>query len=110
MLNWEEFAGEFLQMLHRDASLHLNRAAARLHEELLQYPGMPIPAPKPAAREKQQPMVAMQIRHAAGDLSFFVTMTSFAMPRDVTLQQIRIESFYPADEATAETAKRLAAG
>jgi hypothetical protein len=35
-------------------------------------------------------------------LSFFSTMTTFGTPRDVTLDELHIESCFPADEQTAE--------
>jgi hypothetical protein len=42
-------------------------------------------------------------------LAFFSTLTALATPRDVTLEQLRIECFYPADGETEATARRLAA-
>jgi len=41
-------------------------------------------------------------------LAFFSTFTTLAMPMDAALQQIKIECFFPADEATAEKARQLA--
>jgi hypothetical protein len=42
-------------------------------------------------------------------VAFFSTLTMLATPRDIMLEQLRIECFYPADTATEETARRLAA-
>lgn len=44
----------------------------------------------------------MPFRLALGDqvLSFFSTLTTFGSPRDVTLEELTIELFYPADEPT----------
>ena len=50
----------------------------------------------------------MHLRKGELDLAFFSTLTMFAMPLDVSLQQLRIECFYPADTRTAEVARRLA--
>jgi hypothetical protein len=41
-------------------------------------------------------------------LSFFSTLTLLATPRDITLENLRIECFYPADAATEESVRRLA--
>jgi len=41
-------------------------------------------------------------------LTFLSTTTVFGTPVDVTLEQLAIESFFPADTATAEILKRLA--
>ena len=45
----------------------------------------------------------------AGTLSLFSTTTIFGTPVDVTLSELAIESFFPADAATGETLRRLAA-
>jgi hypothetical protein len=37
-------------------------------------------------------------------------LTSLGTPHDITLQELRIESFFPADPVTEDTARRLAAG
>jgi hypothetical protein len=42
-------------------------------------------------------------------LSFFTTTAVFGTPIDVTLSELAIESFFPADAATAETVARLTA-
>jgi hypothetical protein len=41
-------------------------------------------------------------------MAYFSTITQFATPRDITLQQLKIECFFPADGATEEIARRLA--
>jgi len=44
------------------------------------------------------------------ELSFFSTWTSFAAPHDVTLDELRIESSFPADDASARLWERIIAG
>jgi len=51
----------------------------------------------------------MRLKRGDLSLAFFSTITTLATPQDVTLQQLRIECFHPADAVTEETAKRLAA-
>ena len=106
MPNWQDFTAAYLQVLHREATQGLSHAAAKLREALLRYPDMPAAF---ASSDIDSPVVPMQLRIGKHDLSFFVTLTTFAMPRDVTLQQIKVEGFFPADEATAQLARRLAA-
>ncbi len=106
MPNWHDFTAAYLQVLHREATQGLSHAAARLREDLLRYPDMPAAF---ASSQMDTPVVPMQLRIGQHDLSFFVTLTTFAMPRDITLQQIKIEGFFPADEITAQLARRLAA-
>lgn len=106
MPNWHEFVAAYLQVLHREATQGLSHAAARLREDLLRYPDMPAAFASP---HMDNPVVPMQLRIGKHALSFFVTLTTFAMPRDITLQQIKIEGFFPADAATAQLARQLAA-
>jgi hypothetical protein len=44
----------------------------------------------------------------AGVLSFFSTTTIFGTPVDITLSEIALESFFPADAATAQALRRAA--
>jgi hypothetical protein len=50
------------------------------------------------------------VRLRRGDfrVSFFTTLTVFSAPQNVTLEELRLESWFPLDEATAEVCARLA--
>ncbi len=56
------------------------------------------------------PFLAVEFRTAELELRDFTALTSLGTPHDITLQELRVESFFPADEATEEAARRLAAG
>ena len=107
IVNWEELAGPLLHIVHREAAA--SERAARLRDALLAYPGVPrrwkVPDPEVAAA----PVLSMRLKRNDLSLAFFSTITTLATPQDVTLQQLRIECFHPADAATEETARRLAA-
>jgi hypothetical protein len=47
-------------------------------------------------------VVPLRIRHGAAVLSFASTVTTFGTPLDVTVAELTIEAFYPADPATAD--------
>jgi hypothetical protein len=51
----------------------------------------------------------MRLRHPAGELSFFGTIATFGTPLDVTVAELMIEAFYPADAATAEVLRHAVA-
>jgi hypothetical protein len=51
----------------------------------------------------------LQVRTGAGVLGFISTTTVFGTPVDVTLQELALETFFPADAATADALRRLAA-
>src|SRR5262249_33867921 len=54
-------------------------------------------------------LLTMRVRRDDVTLAFFTTMTTLASPQDVTLAQLRIECFHPADADTEAIAARLAA-
>jgi len=63
----------------------------------------------PELHASAPPLLTMRLRKDGLSLVFFTTMTTLASPQDVTLAQLRIECFHPADTLTEETAARLAA-
>jgi transcriptional regulator with XRE-family HTH domain len=107
IVNWEEFAGALIQTIHRDAAT--SPAAARLRDDLLAYPGVPSRWRMPELRTSAPPLLTMRLQKDDLTLAFFTTMTTLASPQDVTLAQLRIECFHPADAPTEATAARLAA-
>ena len=107
--NWEEVAGELIGHLHDQVGAAPGDAAARaLLEEMLAYPGVPArwrlrdPASSPS------PLLATVLRGGGVELRFFSTITRFAMPRDITLDELHIECCFPLDEATAAHCRALA--
>jgi transcriptional regulator with XRE-family HTH domain len=108
LVNWEAFVGPLIQTVHREAAQGANPLAAELRDALLAYPGIPRSWRMPNANAAS-PLLPMQLQLGELRLAFFTTLTTFAIPRDVTLQQLRIECFFPADDATAEAARRMAA-
>ena len=51
-----------------------------------------------------------KLRHEGEILSFFSTTMVFGTPVDITLSELALETFFPADERTAERLKQMAAG
>ncbi len=97
-----------IQWLHREV---VNGAGEepmrRLLDELLSYPGVPLHWRTADLEAATAPFLAIEFRKNDLTLRFFTTLTSFGTPHDVTLQELRIESFFPADEATEVAAQRL---
>jgi MmyB-like transcription regulator ligand binding domain len=54
--------------------------------------------------------VPLRLRIPDGELRFISTVTTFGTPADITVEELSIESFFPADGATAEALARHAAG
>jgi transcriptional regulator with XRE-family HTH domain len=107
IVNWDEFAGQMIQILHREVAQG-SRVAAQLLDEIMTYPGLPAEWRIPRNPAASSPVMTMQLRKGELRLAFFSTFTTLAMPTDAALQKLKIECFYPADSATAEKARELA--
>jgi transcriptional regulator with XRE-family HTH domain len=110
IVNWETMAAALIQWLHRDVLSGLADAETRqLLDELLTYPGVPRHWDRLDVDASTDPFLPIEFRR--GDMAFryFSLLTSLGTPHDITLQELRIESFFPADSATEDAARRLAA-
>jgi transcriptional regulator with XRE-family HTH domain len=108
--NWEEVARDVLVRLHQEAAAGpLREGARRLLEELMAYPGAPAlrraDPPPPAG-----PAMTVRLRRGALRLSYVSMLVTFGTPQDVTLEELRIKLFFPADPESAETFARIAEG
>src|SRR5712691_10331951 len=111
IVNWEATAASLIQWLHRDAVNGFGDAETRsLLQELLSYPDVPRHWRTLDLDASTAPFLPSEFRKAELDLRFFTTLTSLGTPHDITLQELRIESFFPADAATEEVARRLSKG
>ncbi len=109
IVNWPEVAQRFLRHLHADiAAVPSDKVAQALLDEVLAYPGVPARWRLRDVESEPAPVLYLVFRSDLGELRFFETITTFAAPRDVTLDELRIECAFPADARTAEICARLA--
>lgn len=105
--NLGQWRAHILTRLRRQIDLTGDPVLAELEDELRGYPapeaGEHVPLPG-----GDDFVIPLRLRGPAGTLSFISTTTVFGTPTDVTLDELAIESFFPADAATAG-AMRLAA-
>ncbi len=101
IVNWEEVALYFLRGVQADAAADGTPETAALLKRLLAYPGLPALSQAPVLEEPPGPVLAIHFRKGETSLRLFTTIASLGTPQDVTLQEIRIENFFPADEQTA---------
>lgn len=92
-----------LPRLARQAHQSGDPALTALHAELLSYGG-PLEAVDPDPAEILLPI---RLRHRGHDLELFTTITSFGAPFDATLEELAIETYFPATRATAEALHQL---
>jgi hypothetical protein len=72
----------------------------RLLDELLSYPGVPSRWRMQDLDGTSPPFLTIDYRRGSSTLRLFSTLTTFGTAQDVGLQELRIESFFPADETT----------
>jgi transcriptional regulator with XRE-family HTH domain len=100
--NLPEYSAHLLDRLHREAALSGDLALFELHDELSQYPGV-AQGPAVAADTASLVFVPLVLRTADDhELTFFSTIATFGTALDITLAELAIESFFPADKATEE--------
>lgn len=106
--NWDEVAGDLIRHLHIEIAAAPGDDAMRA---VLQYalscPGVPSRWRLRDVAATPAPLLTTQFRHRGQSLRFFSTITTFGTPRDVTLDELRIECAFPEDEATAAFCQRL---
>jgi transcriptional regulator with XRE-family HTH domain len=100
--NWEAVAESLVQRVHREAIGGVpDRDALALLDEVLAYPGVPTAWQVPDFRNPPLPVVPVEFEKDGLAVSYFSTITTLGTAQDAMLQEIRIESFFPADDATA---------
>ena len=110
IVNWEAMAAALIQWLHRDVLSGLGGAdTRRLLEDLLTYPGVPPRWRTLDLDVSTAPFLAIEFQKDDVNLRYFSTLTSLGTPHDITLQELRVEAFFPADAATEAASQRLIA-
>ncbi|SHH75472.1 helix-turn-helix domain-containing protein [Streptomyces sp. 3214.6] len=98
--NLREWRGHLLAQMERQIALYRSAPLRELYEEVAAYP-VPEGAPAEAPAEPV-PYFAlpMRIEHEGRVLSFISSVSTFNTPMDVTVAELAIETFLPADPAT----------
>jgi len=108
--NLAEWRAHLLARLRRQVDVSADPVLAALAAELAAYPAPRVPHAIRAAGDKDYAgvVVPLQLATEAGVLSFVSTTTVFGTPLDITLSELALESFFPADAATGDVLRRLA--
>lgn len=105
--NWRESAGELIHWIHREAVSEGPAGPAHdLLAELLSYEGIPADWRVPSLESRVVPFLPLVLNRDGTELKLFTTITTLGTPHDVTLHELRMECFFPANEATAEWFRR----
>lgn len=109
ILDWDRVAHALVARLHRETlAAPEDRALAALLRSLFEYPGVPESWRQPDFSAPSEPTLTLRLRRDDLELGFLTTMTVFSAPQNVTLEEIRIESYFPLDDATARACARMA--
>jgi transcriptional regulator with XRE-family HTH domain len=104
IVNLAQWRAHLLERLGREAAVTGDPALRTLHDELAAYPAPADEHPAPP----NDVAVPLVLRAAGGELRFLSTVTTFGTPVDITVEELSIESFFPADRHTREVLRRQA--
>jgi len=104
IVNWQEVALYFVRGVQADARADGTPETADLLARLLAFPDVvTLSETMPPEEEAQSPVLPIHFLHKATSLRLFTTIATLGTPRDVTLQEVRVEFFFPMDETTTQT-------
>jgi transcriptional regulator with XRE-family HTH domain len=104
-VNLAEWCGHLLERLHRQCEATADPELIKLYNDLRTYP---IPA-RAGPLPPDNVAIPFKMRHNGEVLSFFSTTMVFGTPVDITLSELALETFFPADDNTAERLREMAA-
>jgi len=105
-VNLAEWCGHLLERLHRQCEATADPELIKLYQDLKAFP---IPA-RSGPLPPDHIAIPFKLRHDGEVLSFFSTTMVFGTPVDITLSELALETFFPADDVTAERMRTIAAG
>ncbi|HYF88276.1 helix-turn-helix transcriptional regulator [Azospirillum sp.] len=109
--NWAQWREHVLSRLTRQIEASADPALVALRNELQGYPDPPSSSDDGGSEAGHHPdvVVPLRLHTSLGLLSLFSTTTVFGTALDVTLSELAIEAFFPADAETAERLRRTLA-
>jgi transcriptional regulator with XRE-family HTH domain len=101
-VNFVEWGTYLLSQLHKLVLSSGDVTLAELEREVLAYPNVVELNATDGMRtqEEAQLLIPCRLRVGGVDLSLFTTLTTFGTPRDITLDELAVELFFPADDET----------
>jgi transcriptional regulator with XRE-family HTH domain len=97
IINFSQWRAHLLDRLRREAEFSRDPLLNELLNELLGYPC----DRDESVDTTSEIVVPLRLRHEGRELAFLNTITTFGTPVDVTVAELMLESFFPADECTA---------
>jgi transcriptional regulator with XRE-family HTH domain len=101
LVNWTDVVRYFIRSVEADAAADGTTETAALLERLLRYDGAQSVVTAQSDEIAVAPVLPMHFRKGDTSLLLFTTIATLGTPQDITLQELRIECFFPMDQATA---------
>jgi MmyB-like transcription regulator ligand binding domain len=101
IVNFGEWSAHVLHRVRRQITLTGDAELATLYDELAAYPEVVTGSPPPETIAFTDIVLPVTVLVGGRELSFFSTMTTFGSPVDITLAELALEAFYPANRETA---------
>src|SRR5690242_10469024 len=101
LVNWPDVVRYFIRSVEADAAADATGETSDLLERLLRYEGVRSALKPQAATTTSGPVLPMHFRKGNVTLKLITTIATLGTPQDITLQELRIESFFPMDRDTA---------
>ena len=109
MVDWEDAVRVLLRRARNEDLHRPNEARRRILEEVSTYPGVPADTGDPLPADDPMPVLTVTFERNGVRTSWFTMVTTFGTPQDVTLQELAIECFFPADAETETAVQAMAA-
>ena len=103
LVNWADVVRYFIRSVEADAAADGTAETAALLDRLLGYEGVRPAIKAPPAEPAITPVLPMHFRKGDTTLRLFTTIATLGTPQDITLQELRVECFFPMDDGTAST-------
>jgi transcriptional regulator with XRE-family HTH domain len=108
--NLTEWAHHLLAQLRRSIQVTGDPTLVALLDEVQAYPDVAALPPRLPGDTDPPLLLPVRLDSPHGELSLFTTLTTFGTPLDVTLDELAVELFYPADERTDAVLRESARG
>ena len=109
LVNWPEVAGHLVARLHREVAARPGDGElSRLLARTLAMPGVPAEWRAFAPGRSTVPFLPVHLRTTGLEVRLFTMMTSIGTPLDVTAEELHIETYFPADDASEVALRALA--
>jgi transcriptional regulator with XRE-family HTH domain len=102
LTNWADVVRYFLRSVEADAAADGTAETAELLQRLLNYEGVRAVMASAVPLVHEGPVLPMHFQKGGTTLCLFTTIATLGTPQDITLQELRIESFFPMDDASRD--------